>query len=126
MPKQRPQTKHESNSTWGHDVSFADVKLNVSERDVYLQWLKSSDANCIDSLESLVSDSYRVSLKCDYNNNCYVASLTQQDTKHINFGLVIMSRGDTVDNAILLSAYKVFVLFEGQRLPTASENNDWG
>jgi hypothetical protein len=126
MPTNRQTGKQSKNPQWGSDASFADVKLNASEKDVYLQWVKTTDANCIDTLESLIADSYRVSVKYDYNNNCTVVSLTQQDTKHHNSGLVIMSRGSSVDDALLLSGYKVFVLFEGQRLPTASENDNWG
>lgn len=111
---------------YGSDASFADVKLTASEKDVFLQWREKTDANCIDSLEALIADSYRVGCKYDYQNNCFVVTLTQQDTKHRNSGLIIMSRADSIDNAILLSGYKVFVLFEGQRLPTDKRDDNWG
>jgi hypothetical protein len=126
MAKSNDNGKWTKKAEYGQDASFADVKLNASEKDVFLSWVKSTDANCIDSLEALIADSYRVSVKYDYQNSCVTVTLTQQDTKHRNSGLVIMSRSDNVDAAILLSGYKVFVLFEGQRLPTRSEDNSWG
>lgn len=126
MAAKNNRNKQQNNSQWGQDASFADVKLNASEKDAYLAWVKKSDANSLDALERLVMDSYRVSTKYDYNNMCVVVSLTQQDNKHVNSGLVIMSRAADVDDALLLSAYKVFVLFEGQRLPTKSEDDSWG
>ena len=113
-------------SSFGSDVSYADVKLVAGEKEAFFHWLKSSEANCVDCLEALIADSYRVTVKIDYNNNSTNVSLTQQDTKHRNSGLVIISRSDNVDEALLLSFYKVFVLYEGQRLPTRDDNDTWG
>lgn len=126
MPSNNKQGKQTNKATFGEDASYADVKLTASEKDVFLQWQEKTDANCIDSLEALIADSYRVGCKYDYNNNCVCVTLTQQDNKHRNSGLIIMSRAATVDSAIILSGYKVFVLFEGQRLPTNQRDNDWG
>jgi hypothetical protein len=126
MPSNNKQAKTNNRPEYGNDASFADVKLTASEKDVFLQWREKTDANCIDSLEALIADSYRVGCKYDYQNSCYVVTLTQQDTKHRNSGLIIMSRADSIDNALLLSSYKVFVLFEGQRLPTDKRDDNWG
>lgn len=126
MATNKSSNKRQNNSQWGQDASFADVKLNASEKDAFLLWLKNSDVNCIDCLEALIADSYRVSVKVDYNNDCTSVSLSQQDNKHRNSGLIIISRAGNVDEAIILSFYKVFVLFEGQRLPTAGQNENWG
>jgi hypothetical protein len=126
MAYEKKNKNQRQNSGWGMDVTFADAKLNAQEKDVFLSWLKTTDVNCIDCLEALIADSYRVSIKVDYNNDCTTVSLSQQDNKHRNSGLIIVSRAGSVDEAIILSYYKVFVLFAHQRLPTAGENESWG
>lgn len=126
MANSRNNKAGNGKSNFGSDVSYADVKLIAGEKEAFLHWAKTGDVNCIDCLEALIADSYRVTVKVDYNNNSTNVSLTQQDNKHRNSGLVIISRSDNVDEALLLSFYKVFVLYEGQRLPTRDDNDTWG
>jgi hypothetical protein len=113
-------------NNFGGDATYADVSLSASDRDAFLNWM----GGVLDDLEvwltNIIADSYRVSLKIDYNNSCAMCTLTQQDSKHINHGLIISSRADDWVEAFWLCAYKIAVLFEGQRLPTRDENNRWG
>jgi hypothetical protein len=121
--KQPGKAKKEWNST---EVNYANVTLSQADKVSFDAWLENAGQDFEQWFLALVDDSYRVSLKFDYGNNCYMATLTQQDAKHVNSGLTIISRGSNAIEAILMSAYKVFVLFEGQRLPVQDRDNTWG
>jgi hypothetical protein len=79
-----------------------------------------------DWLSACLDDSFRVTFKVDYNNDAVTCTFTQQDNKHRNSGLIITSRSDNFVEAFWLNCYKVFVLFDGQRLPTRDETQSWG
>jgi hypothetical protein len=118
--------RSKSGSGYGDNATFADVSLSQSDKDAFSKWMSDALPDIEIWLAALTDDSYRLSLKFDYHNNCYSAALTQQDNKHHNSGLVIMSRASTAVEAVLMSAYKVFVLFDGEALPTRNADNNWG
>jgi hypothetical protein len=127
MTKKTGSHQNQKNgSAYGDSAVFADVSLTADDKIVFSKWMTDALPDSEVWLSALIDSSYRLSLKFDYNNNCYSASLTQQDNKHHNSGLIIMSRADTAIEALLMSAYKVFVLFDNERLPTRDENNSWG
>jgi hypothetical protein len=113
-------------NAYGDNAVFADVSLTTDDKAAFSSWIDDALPDIDIWIAALTDDSYRVSLKFDYNNNCYSAALTQQDDKHNNAGLIIMSRANTAVEALMMSAYKVFVLFEGERLPIRDQNNAWG
>lgn len=115
--------KSQSNRTWNNSAEFADVRIWGETKDAFSLWLSKNAPDTAEALTVLTDDSYRVSLKYDYNNTCYACSLTQQDAKHHNNNLVIISRAGTADEAVLMSVYKVMVMFPGERLPTQGEND---
>lgn len=118
---------NKSNNNWNSAAEFADVRIYGETKDAFLTWLTKGAPDTAEALTFLADDSYRVSLKWDYNNNCYAVSLTQQDSKHHNNGLVIISRAGTADEAIAMSLYKVAEMYPGERLPTQGENDlSWG
>jgi hypothetical protein len=122
--------KSEEKSTWQNgfgNADFADVTLTQSDKDAFLKWMTGAAADFSEALTMCLQEGYRLSLKFDYDNSCYIASLTQQDRKHHNHNLVITSRSDDAEEAFFLSFYKVAILFPGERLPTRAETRrDWG
>lgn len=111
---------------WNSDVSYADVRLSSADKDAFLNWTKGVSQDFSTALTMVLDESYRVTFKYDYNNSCHVCTFTQQDNKHHNRGLAIMSRSDEPEEAFWLNVYKVHVLYEGQRIPTQTEGNTWG
>jgi len=120
------QKSPKKSSNYGTDVSFADVSLNQADKDAFSNWMSGVKEDYEDWLEAAINDSYRISFKFDYNNNCVSCVFTQQDNKHVNSGLVIISRSDNPVEAFWLTVYKVWVLFEGQRLPVREDSASWG
>ena len=126
MSQKKPAVNNRKNS-WGEsNGEFAQVTLTNADKAKFDAWLKSDAPDELEAWKWLMDDSYRVSGKFDYNSNCYMVTLTQQDNKHRNFGVVVTSRSTDPAEAILLSLFKVEVMFAGERLPTETKNSQWG
>jgi hypothetical protein len=121
----KKQGKSSANNFSG-DATFADVSLTQADKDAFSSWMDDASKDFELWLNQLIDDSYRITVKFDYNNNCYTSSATQQDQKHVNAGLIIMSRAGSPLEALLMAIYKIFVLFPGERLPTREETAGWG
>jgi hypothetical protein len=119
--------KRQDKTAWNSaDVQYASVTLSEADKAAFNAWFGEAEGDFEVWLENLVNQSYRVSVKYDYNNNCFQATLTQQDTKHVNNGLTIISRASSSVEAVLMSAYKVDVMYPDQRLPVQDRDSTWG
>lgn len=105
---------------------FADVKLNANDRRVFDGWVSEHCPDALEIIAILCGESYRVTFKDDIDKDCVVCTLTQQDGKHHNANLVIMSRSNDYAEALAIAFYKVHVLYEGVRLPTSQQADTWG
>lgn len=109
------------------DADFAAVELLSSDRDAFGEWMKGVQSDFSETLQMTLDESYRVSFKRDYENSCVTCSWTQQDNKHHNKHIVIVSRSEDAEEAFWLNVYKVTILYPGERLPTKSSvNRSWG
>jgi len=116
-----------SSRQWGTtDANYADVTLTDADKDAFSNWMAGVSVEFSEALSLLTDEGYRITLKVDFNNSCAQCTLTQQDNKHHNSGLIVVSRAETVEEAFWLNAYKVMELYEHQRLPTKSERALWG
>jgi hypothetical protein len=119
--------KRQDKTAWNSaDVQYASVTLSEADKAAFNAWFGEAEGDFEVWLENLVNQSYRVSVKYDYNNNCFQATLTQQDAKHVNSGLTIISRASSSVEAVLMSAYKVDVMYPDQRLPVQDRDSTWG
>ena len=109
-----------------YNVSYAAVILSNGDKDVFSKWLTSVAEDFSSSLMRVLEDLYRVTIKVDVNNNCYMCTWTQQDAKHHNGNLTIISRSDDPEEAFWLNVYKVYVMYADERLPTQSDVQNWG
>jgi hypothetical protein len=111
---------------WTNDAKFAQCDLMAADKPAFTNWLAGVKQDFPTLLGVVCNDGYRVGVKTDFNNNCYLVSFTQQDTKHLNNGIILTSRSDDIEEAFFLCMYKAYVMYEGQRLPTQSERPFWG
>jgi hypothetical protein len=108
------------------DDRFSDLRITAPEKDDFLAWAEDYPEGLVGLLFSLADDSYRLSVKRDYNSRGFQCSLTQQDDKHRNSGIICVSRSDDIVEAIFMCGYKVFRMYPDEPLPIASETGDWG
>jgi hypothetical protein len=124
MTKKRQDTQ--TGNGFNSDATYAAVTLQEADQDAFSNWMTGVSKDFCEGLREVLEDSYRVTLKVDYTASCHMCTFTQQDAKHHNHNLIIVSRSDDPEEAFWLNVYKIYVLFEGQRLPTQDERKGWG
>ena len=105
---------------------YAAINLLESDKPAFFDWTDDVSNDFEVYLETAIKDSYRVTLKFDYHNRCFQCTFTQQDEKHKNAGMVLISRAGSSVEAFLLNCYKTYVLFPDQPWPEQREVSDWG
>lgn len=110
------------------DAIFADVTLGDAESDAFLSWMKSVKVDMPLQMQEMLQEGWKISLKADFENSCYICSLTMQEEDHINRDMVVTSRSDDHEEAFWLNVYKIMVMYPGQRLPTRDDRKkkNWG
>jgi hypothetical protein len=126
MASQKSQNNKPNNRSQEFSALYADVTLTAADKVAFLSWMSSVSGDFGLGLQSMLDQSYRVTFKTDYHNSCEQVTFTQQDEKHHNQGLIIISRSDSAEEAFWITVYKTEVLFEGQRLPTREDQAGWG
>lgn len=111
---------------WNQDAKFAQCDLTEADKPAFMNWLKGVGQDFTTLLGVVCNDGYRVGVKTDFNNSCYMVTFTQQDQKHRNSGIILTSRSNDIEEAFFLCMYKCYVMYEDQRLPTQSERPFWG
>jgi hypothetical protein len=111
---------------WQGDSEYATVVISKDDEKPFQDWLLAQKDDFSSAIQRVSDDLYRVSLKADVNNDCFMCTFTQQDEKHHNSGLIISSRSDEIEESFWLNVYKVYVMHEGERLPTDTQDRSWG
>jgi hypothetical protein len=110
----------------GMGFSFAQINLNESQRDEFELWLKEQPQDIVENISKFALDGYKLSLSCDFENQCFIASFTQRNIDHPHNSVTVSSRSDDWDEAMMLCAFKVYRLFPGKPLPTERKKFNWG
>lgn len=94
-------------------------------KDEFATWIEQSSPDYVSSLIRLCDDSYRVSVKRDYNQNCYRCTVSQQNTnKHKNAGILLSELASTPEKAVMLCEWLVFEFYHNEPLPTEDDDNE--
>lgn len=105
---------------WG-DLKFAKWEWNNETDVLYEQWLKNTAPDLGEGLAYLVTQGYRVTCSFDNDSGSPKVSATGTGKRHVNENICITSWGDDVEDCILVTIFKIDVLFEGKTAPTRSE-----
>lgn len=107
-------------STWG-DLQFARWTWNEENDTAYEDWIKHQAPDGAEALSYLVEQGYRVTVSFDHDSNSPKVSATGLGKKHVNENICITSWGNDVEDCILLTIFKIDVLFEGRTAPTGGK-----
>jgi len=121
-----PTMANRENSENFGNLKFANISMREDEKNQFMDWYAVARDDIDEWLSQLIDDSYRLTLKFNYNDRCYQTSVTQQDTKHENFGSCMVTRAGSVEEVILLTLWKIFVLCEGGEWPSEQQRSLWG
>lgn len=123
MPKKSGKTlgKYHEN-----EFTFVSVSIQKSDRGEFQRWAIEQQDNLLDLLERAITDGIKISVSYDLLNDCITASATVVDANKADYNSCITSRSDNVGEALLLTAYKIFVLLEGVAWRTQGTDRNWG
>lgn len=105
---------------------FASVRLNESDKAAFDEWMDKRTKDFIQLQTDMLVSGWKLSVKADLENSCFIVSYTCGAEKHINYNVCVSSRSDDWEEAIWLNLYKVLVLYQNAALPTDQPKNNWG
>jgi hypothetical protein len=110
-------------------IDFINIYLSEDEQQKFHDWSISKDRGFDDFEELLgllVNAGYKISIKPDYDNDCYVVSTTGEENTP-NHNCCVSSRSDDLEEALMLAYYKVAVISAWGEFPRKPKRKlNWG
>lgn len=108
------------------DFTFCDIRLSKDDKKAFDQWATEHVPDAFDLLDALVNSGVKASYSWNDNNDCYTFSLTDLEAKSANHNVVMVSRADNFQEALMLGLYKHYVLAPDGLWPVQSQQSNWG
>lgn len=108
------------------DIRFCTIQLDTEGKVLAKQWITANNKDLDTYFDTLIRDGWKTSLTFDEYNDCFIASSTQRDEDDRNHNVCLTSRSDNMYEAIMLNVYKLYIMYEGKKLPTEKQSNNWG
>lgn len=114
------KTSYKNGNGWGETV-FARFEMTDEIEQAYEAWLAKQAPNPVEALEHLLGASYKVSFNRDAEGEAYTCSVTgTKEAKH-NANTCLMTYSDSAEDALLLSTFKICVVYESGDWPLQGE-----
>jgi hypothetical protein len=107
-------------------TKFAVIALDSEGKQLAKQWLASNSKDLDTFFVDLVRDGWKTSLRWDNENDCFIASCTNVDDDSKNHNTCVTSRSDNMYESILINYYKIYIMFDGKKLPVEQAKDNWG
>ena len=111
---------------FSNDASYAAVRISDDEKSDFLEYFATSQDDAEEIILEALREGYRFSLKYDFNSRCVQCSTTQQEDRHKNSGVILISRGNDPVETLFMNLYKLYRLYPVDPLPTTDEEIAWG
>lgn len=123
MSKSKSKTKRSSG--FG-DYVFAQVTLSAEDKPIFTKWLSENAADYERYFDNAVRSDWKISTRYVADQDALICTFTMTDDDDINHHVTVSSWSDDVFEAFFLTYYKVFVMYDGKRLPTEANTGRWG
>lgn len=110
----------------GFTTKFAAIRLDATEKKAFKKWCEENAADGDVYYVELIRAGWKGSTRYDDENDCFVWSMTQMSERDVNHDVCVTSRSDNMYEAMMLGIYKINVMFQGKKLPTEAERDNWG
>lgn len=117
--------KPNNNNNW-KQVTFCNINLSVAERKQFKSWYEENQTAIPELSAAFTSQGYKLSIKWDNGNDCFIATVTCENDHSENNGKALSSRSGDWMEAIALNLFKTEVLCENGVWPAESRGNSWG
>lgn len=107
------------------EIKYVNLELSDRDREPLAEWVKASKAEIWSMAESMANAEYQFSLKWDDKFSCFLVNVTCMDKNSPNFGGVMPSRSDALEEAFIIAIYKHYVVCKEQ-WPIGEGRARWG
>lgn len=125
MPQGKKQQQQNSAPQW-QKVEFVNINLSKAEKTQFKSWYSENQATLPELLTRFIAAGYKLSIKWDNENDCFIATSTCSDETMENGGKALSSRSDDWLEAIALNLFKTDVLSENGVWEASGKGNSWG
>lgn len=108
------------------DIEFVNYKLTNDDRTSFLAWQEKNLPHIVRLTTDLLEAGYKLSVSPDMDNGCYIVTVTSTKHSAYNKSRAMTSKSDDWQEAIMLSLFKVFVIFDGKDWEYDAELQNWG
>lgn len=106
--------------------SFAHINISPELKKQFKAWFSESAEGFEELCAAFLLSGHKQSVSWNDHDDCYIASLTCNDSQDANYKLILTSRSDNWLEAILLNIFKASVCSAGEPWPRVGEHNKWG
>lgn len=119
MPKTRAS---DYSSNW----NFIDLRLSKADEARFVEWFSKNEQNIPDLLHRVNTDAYKFSISYDFDNDCFIATLSGTRHASINKNSTISGRSAEWLEAIGLVLFKHMVMCEEKEWSDYTRPTNWG
>jgi hypothetical protein len=106
------------------DYQFVRCTLGKSEKEQFTRWFELNEKKLGTALSNVLEGGYKVSFSADFENSCFVCTLTGNEEKSPNYKKMLSSRAEDHWEALGLCIFKHVEMFNGEKWD--SEGSNWG
>lgn len=111
--ERQPEVSNRRNhATQSFDREFIRYELDKSQQADCKAWVVSAD-DILSTLDKLIDDGYKISVKFDDYNECYGCFMQLSTGEGTNHGYILTSRGSTAAKALKQLFYKHYQALDG-------------
>lgn len=107
-----------------YDYKFVRCSLSKADKATFSKWFPEQESLLQTSLKNLLEAGYKVSWSADFENSCYVCTITGNEEKSPNYKKMLSSRSDDHWEAFGLCVFKHVMIFKSELWE--DEGSSWG
>src|SRR5574338_1165560 len=113
------------NGNW-RKVDFVNINLSNAEKKQFKSWYEENQAAIPELAAAMTGQGYKLSIKWDNSNSCFIATVTCEGDGLPNDGKALSSRSGDFMEAVALNIFKTDVVSDDGVWPETSRGNSWG
>lgn len=108
------------------DKTFASVRLDKADAKALEAWRAEHKLTGLDVVSQLMGDGYKVSATYIADKSSFCVSIIGTEFTKPNASSIMTAWSDDLEEAMIIGAYKHYVLCDGGSWPTQNNDQPWG
>lgn len=104
-----PRPRHSDKKKPMREIEFINISISKTDEPKITNLRDTHARNNVNTLDVLLMAGYKVSMNVDYENECYIVSITGGE-RTLNTDKCVTSRSDSIEECIALAHFKTFNL----------------